>query len=49
MKILVINNTNKKDAEIGAWIDELFERYIEICEKRIPYQINFAFNGFIFI
>lgn len=42
MKILVVNNTDIKDIEIETWIDDLFEKYMEICEKRILYQVNFA-------
>ena len=42
MEILVINNTNKKDIEIETWIDELFEKYMEICEIRILYQVSLA-------
>ncbi len=42
MEILVFNNTDIKDIEVGTWIDELFEKYMEICGKRILYQVNFA-------
>lgn len=42
MEILVVNNSNKMDIEIQSWIEELFEKCMEICERRILYQVNFA-------